>query len=67
MKQSQCEDIIANIMLVGMCLAQQTWARVFLAVLCLWQIGLVILHRKNERLEAQLSNTRLDRQEEART
>jgi hypothetical protein len=57
MKQSQCEDIIANIMLVGMCLAQQTWARVLLAVLCLVQIGLAIHYKHLEKLEAQLANT----------
>jgi hypothetical protein len=59
MKQSQCEDIISNIMLVGMCLTTETWARVFLAVMTVAQFGLTVLHRHKERLEEKLSNKAL--------
>ena len=55
-KQSQCEDIVANITFVGACLADQTWARLLLAVVCVAQIGLVLLHRHREKLQEQLSN-----------
>ncbi len=51
MKQSQVEDIIGNIILVGACVAHEEWVRIFLCGLCFGQFILVILHRNKENRE----------------